>query len=155
MLFRTHISVAVLAFFAINHILEIPNKILFFTFLIAGTIFVDIDSKKSKIGNRWFLRPFQFLTKHRGILHTLIACTLISLIIASIKRWVGVAFFAGYLIHLLLDTTTKDGVKLFWPLNFKAKGLIRSGKTLEDTIFVLTLLTNIFLVGKTIFNYLI
>ena len=155
MLFRTHVTVAILAFFAINHFLEIPSKISFFAIMLLGTIFVDIDSRKSKAGNRWFLRPFQFFTKHRGVIHSAAACILISLIIASCSRWAGIAFFAGYAVHLALDMLTKDGIKLFWPFKIKFKGPIKSGGIPEDIIFVLTLLADIALAAKTIFNYLL
>ena len=123
-------------------------------FVLLATAFVDIDIKNSNAGNHWYLRPFQWLTKHRGFLHSLIVGLLLSLIIASISQWAGFGFFVGYISHLLLDCLTKSGVKLFWPFGWKIKGFVRSGGIVEQVIFVLLLLGNIFIVGKIAFGYL-
>lgn len=141
-----------MVYFLLSYFLEIPLFVLFF--VLFGTGFVDIDAKGSKFGNHWYFRPLQWITKHRGFVHSLIAGLIFSLMIGLINLWGGFGFFIGYISHLFLDCFTKSGVKLFWPFKFKIKGFVRSGGMVEDVIFVLLLLGNIFVVGKLFFNYL-
>jgi inner membrane protein len=129
-----------------------PVFVLFFVLL--ATVFVDVDIKNSRFGNHWFFRPLQFLTKHRGVLHSLIAGLFLSLIIGSVSLWAGFGFFIGYISHLFLDCLTKSGVRLFWPLKFKVKGFVRSGDIAEQVVLVLLLLGDIFVVGKVVLGYL-
>jgi len=152
MLFKTHIVFSVTLYFLLDYILIIPNRLLFFLFMIIATIFVDIDSYKSKIGNRWYLRPIQWITKHRGMIHSIIFAIFLSVVIASINQWAGVGFFAGYLSHITLDALTRHGVALFWPFTrWKIRFGIKSGGVLEQIIFVLLLLGDIFIVGRFLF----
>jgi len=152
MLFRTHIVFSVSVYFLLSYILEMPFFVL--AFFVLGAAFVDIDEGNSKLGKRWFFRPLQWLSKHRGILHTLFLAVLLSCIVGMVSLWGGFGFFVGYISHLLLDCFTKSGVRILWPLKFRIKGFVKSGGTLEDTIFVLLLLGNIFIVGKMLFNHL-
>lgn len=150
MLFRTHMVFSLMIYFLLSYIIEMPFFVL--GFILLATAFVDIDIGSSKIGKVWIFRPLQWLTKHRGVIHSLPAALLISLVIAGFNNWAGFGFFVGYVSHLLMDCLTKSGVRLFWPLKFKIKGFINSGKTFEDVIFVLLLLGNIFIVGKILFD---
>jgi len=152
MLFRTHIVFSLTVFFLLSYYIMMPWYVLIFVLL--ATAFVDIDIKNSRAGNRWYLRPLQFFTKHRGVLHSLVFALLLSLIIASISQWAGFGFFVGYVSHLFLDCLTRSGVKLFWPLGFKIKGFVKSGGIVEQVVFVLLLLGDIFVVGKIAFGYL-
>jgi len=148
MLFRTHFVIALFVYLLSWNIL--PDKILFLPFFLFATFFVDIDSSKSKIGKRWWLRPLQWFTKHRGMFHSLFFAFLSSGIFYFFNKIAGIAFFSGYLLHLLLDCLTKSGVAFFWPLsNKKIKlGLIKSGGLIEEILFVLILLTEVFLLFK-------
>jgi membrane-bound metal-dependent hydrolase YbcI (DUF457 family) len=137
---------ALAVYFLLNIFLEMPAFVL--VFILISTVFVDIDARNSKFGNRWFLRPLQWVTNHRGFFHGLAAALIISLIVGFVNLWAGFGFFVGYVAHLFLDCLTLGGVKLFWPFDFKVSGFVRSGGTLEDIIFVLLLLGNIFIVGK-------
>ena len=139
-------------YFLLSYYVAMPFYVLIFVLL--ATAFVDIDIKNSKAGNRWYLRPLQFFTKHRGILHSLVAGVLFSLILGSVSLWAGFGFFVGYISHLFLDCLTRGGVALFWPLGFKVKGFVKSGGIIEQVVFVLLLLGNIFIVGKVVFGYL-
>ncbi len=152
MLFRTHILFSLVVYFLLSYFIEMPFYVLIFVLL--ATAFVDIDAETSRAGNRWYLRPFQWVTKHRGVIHSLIFALFLSLVVASVSQWAGFGFFVGYISHLFLDCWTKSGVKLLWPLGWKIKGPFKSGSWAEDVIFVLLLLGNIFVVGKLIFNTL-
>ena len=108
--------------------------------------------KKSIIGKRIIFRPIQIIFKHRGFVHSLLACLIFSLLIALLSKWAGFGFFVGYLSHLIFDMMTPSGVRFFWPLKFRIKGVVKSGGIGEQVIFVLLLLGNIFVVGKMLFN---
>ncbi|MBU2576986.1 MAG: metal-dependent hydrolase [Nanoarchaeota archaeon] len=153
MLFKTHIVFSLAVYFLLSYFIEMPWYVLIFVLL--ATAFVDIDIKNSRAGNRWYLRPFQIFTKHRGMLHSLFIGLLLSLVIASISQWAGVGFFVGYISHLFLDCLTRSGVALFWPFSWKIKGFVKSGGIMEQVVFVLLLLGDIFVVGKWFFYYLV
>ena len=123
-------------------------------FILFATAFVDIDISSSKIGKVWIFRPLQWVTRHRGVIHSLLAALLISGLVGSFNLWAGFGFLVGYISHLVADCFTKSGVRLFWPLKFKIKGFVHSGKTIEDVIFVLLLLSNIFIVGRIILIFI-
>ncbi len=142
MLFRTHVVCGLACYFLLSYFLEMPVFVL--GFVLLGAVFVDVDSCSSKIGRRfWFLSPF---FRHRGVMHSLVACIFLSLIVGLFSLWAGFGFFVGYVSHLIMDCFTKMGVKLFWPLGFRVKGFIRSGSWIEDVVFVLVLILDICLV---------
>ena len=139
-------------YFLLSYYIVMPLYVLIFVLL--ATAFVDIDIRNSKAGNRWYFRPLQVFTKHRGFLHSIFVGVLLSLILGIVSLWAGFGFFVGYMSHLFLDCLTKSGVALFWPFGWKVKGFVRSGGIVEQVIFVLLLLGNIFIVGKIVFGYL-
>ncbi len=150
MLFRTHIVFSIFVGLILLNLFQIGlfDKCLFFGFVLLATIFVDIDSHKSYIGNHWFFRPLQLFVRHRGRLHSLLFGVLFSVIVASFYMWAGVGFFVGYLSHLFLDLLTRQGVSLFWPLFSKNISFgIKSGGVIEDIFFVLFLLGDVFWLG--------
>jgi len=148
MLFRTHIVFSLAVWLLLSYYVVMPFYVLIFVLL--ATAFVDVDIKNSKAGNRWYLRPFQWLTRHRGVMHSLVVGLLLSLILGSVSLWAGFGFFVGYVSHLFLDCFTKSGVRLFWPLGFKVNGFVKSGSWIEDVLFVLLLIGDVFIVGKVI-----
>jgi len=154
MLLRTHLVFSIFVFLFLFPYLSM-NKVLFFAFLVFGTLFVDIDSSKSKIGRKWFLRPVQWVVSHRGIFHTIIFGLILSILLYFINSVVGFGFFAGYLLHLFLDCFSKSGVRLFWPFSDLKIGLgklgLKSGGLIEEIFFVLLLLGDLVLIYKIIF----
>lgn len=153
MLLRTHLVFAVLFYLVSFQFLQ--NRVVFLIFLLLATIFVDIDSRKSKLGKRWYLRPLQWFVSHRGVFHTLFAGLFFSFIIYSFNNWAGWGFFAGYCIHLILDCLTDRGCRLFWPVSdIKISFFVRSGGIIEEILFVLVLLTDCGLIWKIFSGYL-
>jgi len=141
MLFRTHIVFSLAVYCLLAYYVAMPFYVLIFVLL--ATAFVDIDVKSSRVGKSLFLRPFQWMTRHRGVVHSLLAALVLSLFIGSVNLWAGFGFFVGYSSHLLLDCFTRAGVGLFWPLGFKIKGFVKSGGIIEQVIFVLLLLGDV------------
>jgi inner membrane protein len=146
MLLRTHLTIAVFCFLFLYNYLP-GNKIIFGIAFLIATFLVDIDSRKSKAGNHWYLRPFQLFVSHRGVLHSLLFGFILSLFLFFISQDFGVGFFFGYVLHLLVDCFTTQGVSLFWPVDLKIRIFgIRSGGLIEQIIFVLVLLTDVWLI---------
>jgi inner membrane protein len=133
----------------------LPDKLIFGSFFLLATLFVDVDSKKSKLGKFFLFRPLQLFFSHRGIFHSLFFGFILSIALFFFNLFAAYGFLAGYLLHLILDCLTLQGVYLFKPFSSrKIKGFLKSGGIVEEILFVLLLLTNIFLVGKRLFEML-
>jgi len=151
MLLRTHLVIAILLILLLFN--QINSKILFIIFFLLATYFPDIDTKSSKPGKNILLRPLQLFLSHRGMFHSFIFLSVLSALIYLFSKEAGIAFFLGYLLHLALDALTPNGIKFFWPLSsFKIKFFIKSGSIIEEVIFVLVLLVDIFLTIKLFFS---
>jgi len=101
MLLRTHLVFAVFVYLLLYNI--VASRVLFLVGLIVATAFVDIDSRKSKLGRKWFFRPLQWFVKHRGIFHSLIFGVLLSgFIYYIINVNLGLGFGLGYGLHSCL-----------------------------------------------------
>ncbi len=152
MLTRTHLVTAVLVYFIMLEFLVVDSPMLFLIFVMLGAIFVDVDSRKSKVGRGWWFRPLQCFVKHRGVFHSLLMGLLLGLVIGLVHLWAGIGFFVGYTVHLLGDMMTPAGVRVLYPIyNRKISfGLIRSGKLVEEILFVLVLLIDVFLGARVL-----
>jgi inner membrane protein len=128
---------------------DIQNKIIFIAILLTASVIPDIDSHKSKIGKK--IKPVSFLINfflgHRGIFHSVFLPLLISLLILLINYELTIAFFIGYLSHLVLDSLTPGGIMLFYPFSKKRlKGFIRTGSLVENILFILLLILCFYIV---------
>jgi inner membrane protein len=84
--------------------------------------------------------------------HSLLFAVIVSYILYLWSSVAGFGFFIGYLSHLFLDVLTKRGVRLFWPFfKFKIGFGIKSGGLVEEVLFVLLLLADIWLGFKIVF----
>jgi len=142
-MFRTHLIFSFLIGLLIITSFNIQNKIIFIVILLIASIIPDIDSYKSKIGKK--IKPLSFLINiflgHRGIFHSLFLLILISFVIAIVKTEPAIAFFIGYLSHLLLDSLTPEGVMFFYPFSKKrTKGFIRTGSLFENIFFFILII---------------
>jgi inner membrane protein len=128
--------------------LSFVSNIVLGIFLFFATIIVDIDSKKSKVGNHWFLRPVQWIFSHRGMIHSLLFAFFSSFIIFLIDKNASLGFLMGYLSHLFLDLLTREGIFLFWPIYTKRISIfgLKTGGMIEDIFFVLFLLCDLWLI---------
>ena len=149
-MFKTH----VLFGFFIGALLFLINKsILFLLLIILGSIFPDVDEHKSFIGRRLpvISRILNFLFGHRGIFHTIFIGMIIFIgFYLSGFLLLGLGFFIGYLSHLLLDSLTLLGVKLFWPItNLQLRGFVRTGGFTEYLFFIILSISTVIM----IFNY--
>jgi inner membrane protein len=150
MLFRTHIVFAVFVFLVFMSF--VGNWFVFLFGCLLGAALLDIDSQRSKVGNRWWLRPMQWFVRHRGFVHSLCFVFLLGFVLGLISIDFGFGLSAGGVSHLFLDAFTKKGVRIFWPLKYKIKGFVKSGNWVEDIVFVLLLLFDVFVVGKLLWS---
>lgn len=74
--------------------------------IIVGSILPDVDKSTSMIGRRVPILPK--LLKHRGVTH--------SLLMAGLLFPLNSGLSLGCAIHLVLDMSNPDGVRLFWPI---------------------------------------
>ncbi len=120
--------------------------ILFFVFFVVGSVFADIDSYNSKIGRNFFSRVLFAFFRHRGIVHSLVFAGFMYFLISFFSSRFAIAFFLGYLVHLILDCFTVRGIRLLWPLKVRFSFIFRSGGIFEAVVFVLFLILDSVLV---------
>ena len=133
MLLRTHLAIGA---FAIILFLPIVNNAPFFILMaLFATVLPDMDSPFTKMGHSKLAKAAQVFTTHRGFIHSLTFCLLISLILALFLPVLVFGFFLGFSIHLLSDSFTKMGITPFWPYSKKVQGLIRTAGVVERGVF--------------------
>jgi len=141
MLARTHLAFGFLAALWLKPMISTNNIYIFFALFLLGTILPDLDNENSLINSKIPIIPhiLSIFIKHRGIFHSIyFAILLPGLIWFFINKSYGVALFAGYLSHLLMDGFTKAGVNLLHPLShLKIEGPIETGKIAEHVILVI------------------
>jgi len=76
--------------------------------------------------------------------HSFSVCIILSIILAAFIPVLALPFFLGYGLHLLADTFTIEGIKVFWPFPVKSSWRVRTGSRLETTIFLVFLLVDVF-----------
>lgn len=150
MLFYTHLLIGILLYLIAQPYFHGGNKWLFLAILLLGSLLPDIDEQNSKINRQsGFLGTIiGFLTKHRGIFHSVFLAILLFLLITAFwSNYYAWAMLIGYLGHLLGDALTPMGIQVFYPLSrFKLKGPIKTGGILE--LFLLAGMT--FLIARMI-----
>ena len=147
---RTHLAIGI--FFGLLLLQYFENKWIFILMVVVGTIFPDLDSSYSTYGRHLIFRPFQIFTKHRGLIHSFTFAVLSSALIYIFWKSPAIGFFVGYSIHLLADCFTLSGVRIFWPLNFKVKGFLKTGGVVDELLFIILVIVNLILIAKIIFG---
>ncbi|MCK5149676.1 metal-dependent hydrolase [Candidatus Pacearchaeota archaeon] len=150
MLNRTHLAIAIFVSLLLMNYFDFSY--VFVLGILIATFIPDLDSYNSKFGKRFISRVLTSFSKHRGIMHSLF----FALIFGGILFWLtgefGLGFFIGYFLHLVVDCFTKQGIKMFWPFEFKIKGFIKSGGRIESFVFLSFILLDFFLLFSKIFS---
>ena len=120
----------------------VTYKLVFVPVVLVAALLPDIDSAYSTFGHHWFFRPFQFFIKHRGFIHSLTVCFAFSLFFAFFIPVIALPFFLGYSSHLVSDSFTEEGIRMFWPFKSVSSGKIKTGSIAEDGVFYVCLLAN-------------
>lgn len=143
MLAKTHLVIALaLVLLFLPHI---NNKLIFVPVALIASLIPDIDTMYSTMGHHKLFRPFQLFVNHRGMIHSLTICVLISLAFAFYFPILALPFFLGYSSHLVADGSTEEGVKMFWPFKETTSGKIRTGGVFEEGIYYSFILVSIVL----------
>jgi len=140
MLFHTHVLLGIITFLLLQNYLP-GNKYLLLLLILMGSIIPDIDEHKSKaVQLSGFIgKIVSFFAKHRGIFHSF----LLPFVVCGILSWLwsfpyALAFFSGYLIHLLADALTPMGIPILYPFSeWKLRGPIRVGTWMEWLLLAL------------------
>lgn len=135
MIKRTHLAIAVaLALLFLPHINS--SRLIFLVVIVISALLPDIDSSYSYFGRNKLLRPLQFISEHRGFIHSFTFCLFISLIFAFFVPVLTLPFFAGYASHLIADSFTVEGITPFWPSKKTMSGPLLTGGKGEYLIFI-------------------
>lgn len=109
-------------------------------FLFFASVFPDIDNKKSLIG-----KVFKLNIKHREIFHSLIFFLPLSYVFyIFLGEKYFVLFLIGSVSHILLDSLTKSGVRILYPMKFRIKGFFKTNSFSEYLLLFLFLILLIF-----------
>lgn len=133
MLMRTHLLMGLTAL--LFFLPSVTYKATFAIVVLIATLLPDIDHMNSFLGNRWYLRPLQWATKHRGVMHSFSFCLLVSITLCFILPKLALPFFLGYSVHLFADSFTQDGIRPFWPFKDEVAGSVHVGGTVERGLF--------------------
>ncbi|MBW2979704.1 hypothetical protein DRZ77_01460 [Candidatus Woesearchaeota archaeon] len=135
MQWKTHVVFGFLVgLFALNYV-RIENKILFFLFVLLGSLLPDIDNPRSKFGSK--VKIVGKIFKHRGVFHSAITGVVLSGIVwYFVNATCGIGLFIGYISHLLIDGFTVQGVNFLHPFGkLHLSGFIETGKVGEWIVF--------------------
>lgn len=141
MMMRTHLLFgAVLALFFLPYM----NHQLIFIFLVLfASLLPDVDSAHSYVGRSIFLRPLQWMMKHRGCLHSITFAFFVSFVLVLFLPVAAFPFFVGYAGHLLLDSFTVEGIRPWWPGKEEWKGAVVTGSNMESGLFYALILVGL------------
>lgn len=146
MLLKTHIALSV--FFILLLWGSVTGRTAFAVIMLLATLIPDIDSASSLINKK--IRPFDIISnllfKHRGALHSITLCIILTIILALFSQKLALPFFIGYSIHLLADSFTVTGIRAFWPSKKVIKWIIRTGGLTERIVFCLAIIIDILLI---------
>jgi inner membrane protein len=135
---KTHLAFGFFSGIALMNFVNIGNKYVFFGFLLLGSLLPDIDTPNSKISRKIPVIPriLSIFAKHRGIFHSVFLAAAFAAIVWMFSKTYGLALFAGYFSHLLIDGFTKSGVNLLHPISqLRIAGPIETGKIWEWVLF--------------------
>jgi len=148
---RTHVMIGLAA--ALFLLTSVENKLVFLPVVLLASALPDLDTAHSSVGSKWYFRPLQFFTTHRGVMHSLTICFVISMAFAFYIPVLALPFFLGYSLHLVGDSFTIDGIRPFWPLKKEVEGRVRTGGVFESGIFYSAVLVNILLFVWIVLSY--
>lgn len=134
MLFYTHLLFTGFLVSCLRDFIPDGQALPFFIIALFATLLPDIDNRRSTIGK--FFPIIGITTRHRGFFHTPLATLLFWLIVRFFAGpSMGSAFLAGYLSHIALDSLSKQGIALFFPLTKRRlRGPIKVGSTTEKVL---------------------
>ena len=98
MLARTHLVIGIFGIILFWPLVNAP--IPFAVVVLIASLFPDIDNAFSRVGKNIPAKLVQVVTEHRGFIHSLTFCVLISVILSVFVPILAFGFFLGYSLHL-------------------------------------------------------
>jgi inner membrane protein len=138
----THIAGAVLFFLIFSYLLDIPNLLLGFFFVVWISVFPDIMDR--------------LVGKHRGIGHSIF--WLIPMAMGGfLSMGISAALIIGFISHIFLDIFTVKGCPLLYPLRktsfvcLNRQKRIKTGTNQDKSVFIFLIFLIIPLIFFTTF----
>jgi inner membrane protein len=138
MLFKTHLLFGIVASLVAVRLGVAQPTWVFFALVIVSSLVPDLDTPGSYLGQRaWPISGvFRFLMGHRTILHSIWFPFILYLGLLGWSPEVSLGILLGYCSHLLLDLLNEQGIRPFYPINFRVSGPFRTGGFGEIVVFV-------------------
>lgn len=150
MLNRTHFTFAL--FLVLVFLPLINFKFSFIFIALIFSLIPDVDVKTSFIGKYKFFLPLQFFVNHRGFFHSFLFMILGIVFFLFFYPIGAFAFFVGYCSHLILDSFTIEGVRLFYPLKSNFSWKLKTGSSVERLIFISFIVLDFFMLIFLLFD---
>jgi len=149
MMGTTHMAFAAALYLLLRHLgIQVDLGLPFYALLL-GSIFPDIDHPRGFLSSQVALfralsRALSRATVHRGIMHSLLMSCIWALLALAFARYAGLgasaalAFWLGYLLHLLGDSFTPSGIRWLQPFSaWRLRGPLATGSFAERALFLL------------------
>lgn len=134
-----------------------------------GALLPDIDEPGSYIGRKIKIISIGLkkVLGHRGALHSPLIAVLFSFILLSIKSYINneifleyytaacIGFSVGYWSHLIIDSLTKGGIPVFWPISkmkFKIMNLYTNNKIHQFLVKMVCIGITVIFIGYRLSN---
>lgn len=145
---KTHIMAGITATTTIAAMTDAYQPEWFIAAGAAGGLLPDICHSGSKIGRRFpaLSRVVNTIFGHRTFTHSLLFLALLALILskAGSNPSITAGLLVGMVTHLILDATTKQGIKLLYPAKITIRFPLTtrtSGKVEGILLLLLTIVT--------------
>jgi membrane-bound metal-dependent hydrolase YbcI (DUF457 family) len=132
MMMKTHLALgAAVALYFLPHV---KDKVIFFPVVILATLLPDLSNlnfwRKGKPRTLKKIPLFDYLFK------TYTFCIGVTVLLALFYPLLALPFFLGYSFHLITDAFTPEGIQPFWPLGKRSTGRVKTGGTIDTTLFI-------------------
>lgn len=127
MMFITHLSFSLFLGLIMIYYIPMPvNQTVFLIIILLAGLLPDIDSAHSFFGSK--VKALSLAFRHRGVIHSILTMIIFSIVLLIITPsfYYLLAFIAGYLSHLLLDSLTPKGIPLLWPSKKRVNGRFKT-----------------------------
>ncbi|MBI4139425.1 metal-dependent hydrolase [Candidatus Woesearchaeota archaeon] len=118
-----------------------------------GSLFPDIDNSGSLISSNTGIRFVSKIFAHRGFFHSLWIPIFLYILVVARPEFsiIIIPFIAGYCVHIIGDSITPKGIKLFYPLKTpRLRGSIATGSWIENIIMMILLVITIYVIARRI-----
>ncbi|GEN89139.1 metal-dependent hydrolase [Oceanobacillus sp. FSL W8-0428] len=153
---KTHIMAGITVTTAIVAITDAYQPEWFIAAGAAGGLLPDICHSGSKIGRRFpaISKIINTIFGHRTFTHSLLFLALVALILSEVvsNTSITVGLLIGMATHLLLDASTKQGIKLLYPARITVRFPItaRTGGKAENIILLLLTVVTLYYANRMI-----